>query len=166
MAKVSLIVAMSRNRVIGAQNKLPWNIPEDLKRFREITTGHPIIMGRKTFDSIGRPLPKRTNIVITRDSKRTIEGCLVVDSLERAIAEASAAGIPGSDEVFVIGGGEIYRQALPRADRLYLTLVDCEIEGDAFFPEISWVGYREISRERRKPEEGAAFEFLVLERKS
>ena len=135
---VSLVVAMAKNRVIGAQNKLPWSIPEDLKRFREITTGHPIIMGRKTYESIGRPLPKRTNIVITRDPGLKFEGCHRCGSLDEAIALASREDVPGREEVMVIGGGEIYRQALPRADRIYLTLIDHEVKGEAFFPEFKW----------------------------
>jgi dihydrofolate reductase len=163
--KISLVVALARNGCIGAQNRLPWNIPEDLKRFREITTGHPIVMGRKTYESIGRPLPKRTNIVITRDPGLKIESCVVVGSLDEAIAVASGQEVPGHEEIMVIGGGEIFRQAIHRADRLYLTLIDQEVPGDAFFPEFDRASYREISREHRAGAEGAcSFDFVVLDR--
>lgn len=159
---ICLVVAMARNRVIGAGGKLPWHLPEDLKAFRRITTGHPVVMGRKTFDSIGKPLPNRTNFVVTRDAGRVIDGCRVARSLDEALAAASAPEIPGREEICVIGGGEIYRQALERADRIYLTLVDRDVEGDARFPEFDWARYRVVSREERL--EPFRFEFLVLER--
>ena len=153
---------MAKNRVIGAQNKLPWHLPEDLKRFREITTGHPIIMGRKTYESIGRPLPKRTNFVVTRDASARFEGCTTVASVEEAIALASRNDVPGHEEVMVIGGGEIYRQAMSRADRIYLTLLDHDVEGETYFPEIDMTRFRETSRERRT--EPFPYSFLVLDR--
>ena len=128
---VSLIAAMDRRRGIGKDNQLPWRLPADLKRFRELTTGHHIITGRKTFESIGKPLPGRTTIIITRNQDYSAEGCFVVHSLADALA---LAGSRGEQEVFVIGGAEIYAQALPQADRLYLTLVDVEVEANAFFP--------------------------------
>lgn len=139
--KISMIAAIGdgrlHNRVLGSDNKLIWHIPEDLKRFREITNGHPCIMGRKTFDSIvavvGGPLPNRTNIVITRDGKWAAEGAFPVVSMEEAIELAKIK--PGNDEIFIIGGGEIYALGLPYADKLYLTLVHDEKEGDSFFPE-------------------------------
>lgn len=162
---ISLIVAMAKNRVIGIQNRLPWSIPEDLRRFRALTSGHPIVMGRKTFDSIGKPLPHRTNIVVTRDRSQSEErfaGCQVVSSLEEALLIAEDAQVPGNEEIFIIGGGEIYRQALPQADRLYLTLIDQDVEGDAFFPEIEWSSFQEISRERQ--ESPVAFDFVVLQK--
>jgi dihydrofolate reductase len=133
-APLSLIVAVAENGCIGVENKLPWHLPEDLKRFREITRGHPVIMGRKTFESIGRPLPQRQNIVITRDPSYSAPGIQAVTSLEQAIELASATN---PREIFVIGGAEIYRLAFPRADRLYLTVVHLEVRGDAFFPEWS-----------------------------
>ena len=152
--KISIIVATGKNREIGAKNKLLWKIPEELKRFKEITTGHPIIMGRKTHESIGRVLPNRINIIITRDSNYQVEGALIAHSLEEAIKIAQGnvvipakAGIQAKDnwilnqvqddnEIFIIGGGEIFEQALPLADKLYLTLVDAEFpEADSFFPE-------------------------------
>lgn len=131
---ISIIVAMGRNRAIGFQNALPWRLSADLKRFKDLTMGHHILMGRKTYESIGRPLPGRTSIVITRQPDFQAEGCLLAPSLEAAIALAQARGEP---EAFVIGGAEIYAQALPHADRLYLTLVDAEPEADAFFPELA-----------------------------
>ncbi|MBI3566256.1 MAG: dihydrofolate reductase [Elusimicrobia bacterium] len=160
---ISLVVAMARNRVIGAAGKLPWHLPEDLKRFKAVTTGHPIVMGRKTFDSIGRPLPGRTNVVVTRDASRVFPGCVVASSLDDALAKASAPGVPGSEEVCVIGGGEIYRQALPRAGRIYLTRIDREVAGDAFFPEFDEAAFEVVSREART--EPFPFEFLVLRRR-
>ncbi len=133
---LSLIVAMARNRVIGAGGKLPWHLPADLKRFKEITMGRPVIMGRKTFESIGKPLPGRTNIVVTRRRSWTAKGCRVAHSLEEAIAAA------GEGEVFVIGGGELYAAALPQADRLYLTEVDADVPGDVRFPEVDLSRWR------------------------
>lgn len=134
--KLSLIVAMSRNRVIGKDNALPWHLSEDLKRFRRLTTGHVVIMGRKTHESIGRLLPQRTNIVLTRRKNyQPVEGALVYGSLDDALA-ALGDSRDQTSEVFIIGGAELYRQALARADRIYLTLIDRDYEGDAFFPEI------------------------------
>jgi len=128
---ISLIVALSKNRAIGVENRLPWHLPEDLKRFRALTRGHPVIMGRKTFESIGRLLPERQNVIVTRQADYRVAGADVVHSLEEALRLARA----DSGEIFVIGGGEIYRQALQMADRIYLTWVDVDVEGDAFFPE-------------------------------
>jgi len=160
---ISLVVAMARNRTIGAGGKLPWHLPEDLKRFKRVTTGHPIVMGRKTFESIGRPLPGRTNIVVTRDAAKAIPGCRVAGSLDEALALAAAPDVPGSGEVCVVGGGEIYRQALPRADRLHLTLIDRDVDGDASFPALDWDEWTVVSREART--EPFRFEFLTLDRR-
>ena len=140
--RVSIIVAMDKNRLIGGENKLLWNIPGELKRFKEITTGHPIIMGRKTHQSIGRVLPNRTNIIITRDPDYKVEGAIVVNSLEQAIKAAenviaTEAKQSEPPAIFVIGGGQIYQQALPLADRLYVAVVDGEYEGDTYFPDYS-----------------------------
>lgn len=143
--KISLVVAMSENRVIGVENRLPWNIPEDLKRFKKITSGHPILMGRKTFESIGRPLPNRTNIVITRNKDYRAEGVATCFSLTDALAWAQKA--PGAEEVFIIGGGEIFREALPLAHRIYLTEVKWPFDGDAFFPEFDETEYKEADRD-------------------
>ena len=130
---IKIIVAISKNRVIGDSNKLIWNLPSDLKRFKEITTGHPIVMGRKTFESIGRPLPNRRNIIITRDEEYEVEGCEVVNSIEEALL------LTGND-CFIIGGGEIYKQTLHIAEQIYMTIVDEEFLGDTQFPELtnSW----------------------------
>ena len=130
---IKIIVAMSKNRVIGNNNSLIWNLPNDLKRFKQLTIGTTIVMGRKTYESIGRPLPNRRNIVISRDENLVIEGCDVVNSLSEALLLCN-------NNCFIIGGGEIYKQTLPIADRLYVTHIDEEFEGDTYFPEIdsSW----------------------------
>jgi dihydrofolate reductase len=159
--RLSLIAAMARNRVIGLHNRLPWRLPADMKRFRELTTGHAIIMGRKTFDSLARPLPNRTNIVVTRDPEYRPNGATVVHSIEEAIASV------GSDrEAFVIGGEQIYRQTLPVADRLYLTIVDSDFDGDAWFPEYDAREWKEISSEQYRPDENniEGLRFVTLER--
>lgn len=161
--RISIIVAMSKNRVIGNSNKLPWYIPEELKRFRDVTLDHPIIMGRKTHESIGRVLPNRTNIVITRDPEKIKQepGLIAVDSLEKAIDEAKKS--PGSEEIFIIGGGQIYIQALPIADKLYLTVIDKDYEGDVTFPDYSQFN-KEVKRESRESQDGIKFTFLELEK--
>lgn len=157
---ISIIVAIAENGVIGDKNALLWNIKEDMRRFRTTTTGHPVIMGRKTFESIGRPLPKRTNVVITRGDT-TFEGCEVAHSLEEAIAM-----FPAEEEIFIIGGAQIYAQALPLADRLYLTIVHSDYEGDTSFPEINYSEWREVSRQEfeRGEEYDSPFTFIDLER--
>ncbi|MBS1983021.1 MAG: dihydrofolate reductase [Bdellovibrionales bacterium] len=134
---ISLIVAMTRQGVIGRENALPWHIPEDLKRFKAITMGHPIIMGRKTYDSIGRPLPGRTNIVVTRDRQLKIPGVTVVHSL----AEALRPYAQSNEEVFVIGGSSLFTEAQPLADRLYVTWVEQTFEGDTYFPVTDFESY-------------------------
>jgi len=146
---LSLMWAMSRNRVIGRNNALPWHLPEDLKYFKRVTMGKPIIMGRKTWESIGRPLPGRSNIVITRQSDYAVpNGVKVVASLEEALRMAeNICLIEGGDEAVVIGGAEIYAAALPQAQRLYLTQVHAEVQGDAFFPEFDIMQWHELGRE-------------------
>lgn len=159
---LSLIAAVSKNGVIGVRNQLPWRLPGDLKRFKAITVGKPCLMGRKTFESIGKPLPGRENWVVTRDpSFRAPDGVQVRDSLDDVLRELEARNA-GDAEVFGIGGGEIYRALLPRADRLYLTRVDVEIEGDAFFPEWDVSNFREISSEAG--EGTPVHRFLIYER--
>lgn len=158
-SRLSIIAAMSKNRVIGNENKLVWNIPEELKRFRELTSGHPIIMGRKTHQSIGRVLPNRVNIIISRDPDFKVEGALVVHSLQDAIEKAKNE--PGSDEIFIIGGGQIYKQAIPLADRLYLTIVEGKYQGDTFFPDYS--SFNKLITEKNV-EANPAFKLLVLEK--
>lgn len=201
---ISLIVAISENNVIGRDNDLPWHIPEDLKRFKEITKGHPVIMGRKTHESIGRLLPNRTNIIITRDTDYKVEGAIVVYSLDEAIEEAknviasktkqsqdsgqarmteithgkqstknydeSSSPQPSpekeretKDEVFIIGGGQIFKQAMEIADKLYLTVVHTEIEGDVYFPDYS-VFNKEVYR-RKSSSEKYSYTFFDLEKK-
>lgn len=135
MARISIVAAVGRNREIGHGNELLWHIPEDLKRFKAITLGHPVILGRKTFESIvaylGKPLPGRTNIVVTRDSSYTYEGVVIAHSLEEAIEKAKTLD---PVELFIGGGANLWEQALPQVDRLYMTIIDDEKEGDAFFP--------------------------------
>jgi dihydrofolate reductase len=152
---------MSQNRVIGVDNRLPWNIPEDLKRFRTLTSGHVIIMGRKTYESIGKPLPNRENRVITRQADFSVQGVGTFGSLEEALS-APIASAMAQDEIFVIGGGEIYKQALPLADRIYLTVIDQNFEGDAFFPDFSGLKFVEVASEKRY--EPLPYRFLTLER--
>jgi dihydrofolate reductase len=142
MMGISIIAAMSRNRVIGMGGAIPWKIPEDLRRFRELTLGHTVIMGRKTFESIGRPLAGRRNIVVTNQQNYSREGIVAVHSLEEAIESSGP-----DEELFICGGGEIYRQALPLCSRIYLTIVDLDIEGDTFFPILPDDSFSELSRE-------------------
>lgn len=160
--RVSVIAALARNRVIGIDNRLPWRLPEDLAHFKALTLNHPILMGRKTFESLGRPLPGRTNIVITRNPGYRRDGCLVADSIPAALALCGDAA-----EVFFIGGAELYAQAIPLADRLYLTEVDIEAEGDARFPDYDPGAFRELSRESHTGGKGdaLAFDFVMYERK-
>ena len=164
--KLSLIAAMARNRVIGLKNQLPWRISEDLKYFRRVTSGHPIIMGRKTFESIGKPLPGRLNIVISRNRELLISGAAVVNTLSEAILLANTEPTENfAGEIFVIGGAEIYRLALPRADRLYITEIDHVYPGDAYFPEWEQARFKEIKRERFAQDgDIPSFSFVVLER--
>ena len=162
---LSLIVAVSRNGVIGANNALPWHLPEDLKYFKSVTMGKPFVMGRKTYDSIGRPLPGRTNIVITRNSNWSAEGVVAAQTLAQALAlGAKACAADGADEIVVIGGAQIYSATLPLAQRLYLTEVDADVEGDAFFPAINPDEWKQVTE--RLPELTGihSYRFLVLER--
>ena len=149
---LSLIVAMAQNHVIGINNSLPWHLPNDLKYFKKVTMGKPIIMGRKTYESIGKPLPGRRNIVITRQDAYTGVGendaIDVVSSLDQAVdLGESIALVEGHEEVMVIGGAEIYKQALLKADRLYITHVLADVEGDAYFPQVDWTLYEEVGHE-------------------
>ncbi len=158
---ISIIAALAENRVIGVNNTLPWRLPNDLKHFRRLTTGHAIVMGRKNYESIGKPLPERTNIVVTRNRDYRASGCLIAHSLDDALALAK-----NDPEIFVIGGAEIYREALPRTDKLYLTQVHAAVDGDTFFPEINPAGWKETARERHAADEkhAYAYSFVVLER--
>jgi dihydrofolate reductase len=152
--RIALIAAVARNGVIGLHGRLPWRLPEDLKRFRTLTTGHAIVMGRKTWDSIGRPLPERQNIVVTRRRDFTAPGGVVAHSLPEAIGLAT---LPSP--VFVIGGEAIYRDALPLADLLFLTEIDRAFEGDARFPDFDRAQWRETSRESRRLDDDAGFAY-------
>ena len=159
--KISLIAAMADNGVIGIENRLPWCLPADMKWFRDNTMGKPIVMGRKTFDSIGKALPGRTNIVVTRDTSFKADNCLVTHDFEEAVSAAGEV-----DELMVIGGASFYEQTLPRADRLYLTLVHASIEGDAWFPKVDFSQWNEVSRKDCSSDAKNPFEhsFVVFER--
>jgi dihydrofolate reductase len=159
MRKISIIVAMSQNSVIGLKNELPWHISEDLKNFRKITINHSVIMGRKTYDSIGKPLKDRNNIVISRDASLVIDGVEVVNSFENAISKTNE-----SSETFIIGGGQIYSIALPIATHMYITKVDGIIDGDAFFPDYIQDEWKEVAREDLISENELKFSFLKYER--
>lgn len=164
---LSIISAIGKNNELGLNNQLLWDLPRDMKHFRETTSGHPIIMGRKTFESIGRPLPNRRNVVITRDMSYAQKGVEVVHSIEEALRLFTfAQGKPEDVEVFVIGGAEIYKQAMDHADRLYITHVDSEFEADAFFPIISPNFWNEVSRAHHESDEenNVAMDFVVYER--
>lgn len=153
---------MGKDRVIGKDNGLPWHLPADLKRFKAITMGHPIIMGRKTYESIGKPLPGRNNIVVTRNPDFAAAGCTVVSSIDRALDAAT-----GYDEAFCIGGAELFKEILPRADKVYLTLIDETFSGDVFFPELVEDEWIEVASEYHVPDEKNkfAYRYVVLTRK-
>lgn len=159
MSCLSLIVAISANRVIGINNTLPWHLPEDLKRFRALTTGHHIIMGRKTYESLNRLLPGRTTVIVTRNPDYRIEGALIAHSLQEAIT------LCGNDEeVFLIGGAELYKDGLQLADKLYITEIKASYEGDAFFPEFELAGWELTSREAHSTPQGLDYEYLIYQR--
>ena len=145
---ITLIAAMDKNRVIGKGEAIPWHLPADFAHFKEVTTGHPVIMGSTTYESIGKPLPNRTNIILSR-SNEEIEGCIVAHSLEEAFEIASDK----DDNIFVIGGASVYAQALPFADRLDLALVDAQVDGDIFFPEFDAKEWIEKSRKEKSADE-------------
>ena len=158
--RISIIAAIGReNRAIGKDGQLLWHIPEDMRRFRELTTGHTVIMGQRTYESIERPLPNRTNIVLTFDMDFAPAGVTVCHSIEEALREAR---YDESEEIFVIGGGTIYRQFMEMADRLYLTLVDGIFEADTFFPEYG--DFTKVVGRERKEDERYEYEFVVLDR--
>ena len=159
MRKISIIVAMSKNSVIGLRNELPWHISEDLKNFKKITLNHSVIMGRKTYYSIGKPLKDRKNIVISRDTSLKIDGVEVVNSLEKAILKTDE-----SSEIFIIGGQQIYSIALPLATHMYITKVNGIFDGDAFFPDYIEDEWREIAREDLITDKDLRFSFLKYEK--
>jgi dihydrofolate reductase len=161
MPLVSLVVAVAADGVIGRDNRMPWHLPEDLAHFKRVTLGHPVVMGRKTYESIvatlGKPLPGRTNIVVTRQAGFEAPGCIVASSLDAALAAAREA-----EEVFVIGGAEIYRLALERVDRVYLTRIDAVFDGNATFPALDRADWREAAREDHPPAGNRAFGYAFL----
>ena len=162
---ISLIAAMTENRVIGKDNDLPWKLPDDMKYFQKTTKGHVVIMGRKNYDSLPpsfKPLPNRTNVILTRQARYEAEDCVVFNDLSQALDFAKSEG---EEEVFVIGGGQVYQEAISKSDRIYLTEIHTEIEGDTFFPSLddSW---KEISREHHDVDDRHqyAFDFVVYEK--
>ena len=152
--KISIIAAMSENRVIGRDGSLPWHLPADLARFKTITTGHTVIMGRKTFESVGKPLPNRRSIVITRNNDYQHEGVVIAHSMDEALDHAA-----GEDEVFVLGGQAIYEVAFPRADCLYITIVHATIKGDTYFPTCNLDEWRLVEDDRHEADERHAHAF-------
>jgi dihydrofolate reductase len=159
---VSIIAAMDRNRLIGNRNRLPWHLPADLAHFKQLTMGKPIIMGRKTYESIGRPLPGRTNIVLTRSADFHAEGVVVANTLQQALDHAAT-----EDEVMIIGGSTIYELALPGADRLYLTYLENSFEGDAWFPDFDLAQWNVIASEEHRADEknSSDYRFVTYARK-
>ncbi|HDP90015.1 MAG TPA: type 3 dihydrofolate reductase [Thioalkalivibrio sp.] len=155
--KITLIGAMARDRVIGKDNQLIWHLPADLQHFKRLTMGKPMIMGRSTYESIGRPLPGRLNIVVTRDQNLQIEGCTVVHGLDAALEAAGEA-----EEVMVIGGQKLFDQYLPRADRLELTIIDARFDGDTYFPEYSMQEWEEVARAEHEADEKNPYPYTFL----
>lgn len=161
---LAIVVAAAENNVIGKDNDLIWHLPADLKHFKSLTMGHPMIMGRKTFEAIGKPLPGRTSIIITSQKDYQAEGCVVVHSLEEAIAKGRELD---AEQVSIIGGANVYKQALPLADTLYLTRVHASFEGDAYFPELPDDAWQVVDQEHHEPDEKNkhSYTFLTLKRK-
>ncbi|MCU7855994.1 MAG: type 3 dihydrofolate reductase [Candidatus Thiodiazotropha sp. (ex Lucinoma borealis)] len=157
---ISLIAAMAKNGVIGRDNRLPWHLPADLKHFKTLTLGKPIIMGRRTWESLPGILPGRQHIVVTRDQDYRAQGCMVVYSVDEAMQAVGEA-----PEVMIVGGGGFYEAMMPRADRLYLTLVEADIEGDTYFPEIDWEVWYEVSCEHHPADDRNAYPYTFLELK-
>ncbi len=150
---INIIAAMSRNRVIGNKGELPWKLPEDMRHFTKVTTGFPVVMGRKTFESIGRPLKGRTNIILTRDISYQKDGCIVLNNVEDVVKNFS------KEDLMVIGGEEIYRQFLPYAERIYLTLIDKDFEGDTFFPDFDKKNWIKKSEEKGIKDENNPYDY-------
>ncbi len=157
---ISIIAAIAKHRVIGVNNTLPWRLSEDLKRFRALTMGHHIIMGRKTYESLGRLLPGRITVIVSRQAGYRVEDAKIASSLPEAISLCH-----DDEQVFIIGGAEIYREALPLADKMYLTEIDAEFIGDAWFPELDWDMWREVSREKHAEADGLSYAFANYERR-
>lgn len=161
--RISIIAAMAANRTIGLENRLPWHLPDDLKRFKALTMNHHIVMGRKTYDSIGKPLPGRDTIIVTRNMDYAVPGCVAVNSLDAALTVSFS-----DEEVFFVGGADLYRQALPIANRIYLTEIRRVFDGDAFFPEFDMSQWSETSREphRTDGDNGFEYHYVIYDRKS
>ncbi|MFQ3220137.1 MAG: dihydrofolate reductase [Paraglaciecola sp.] len=159
---ISMIAAMASNNVIGANNKMPWHLPADLQHFKRLTLGKPIIMGRKTYQSIGKALPGRLNIVITSDKAFSVDDALVVNTCEQALSAAQAE--PGTTEVMIIGGGTVYRHFMPLCNRLYLTLIDLDIAGDTVFPDYHQAGWQRLTEQSHHADEKNphAYQFITL----
>lgn len=160
--RLSMIVAMDDNQLIGNNNALPWHLPADLGYFKKVTTGKTVLMGRKTHESIGRPLPNRRNVIVSRNANFEAQGCEVVSSIDAALELAK-----DDDEVMVMGGASFYEQMLPSVDRLYITYIEGSYEGDAYFPEFNKEAFKQISRESHAPDEKNphTYHFTVLDRK-
>lgn len=156
---ISFILAMDENRVIGSGNKLPWHLPEDLKFFKRVTMGHPIVMGRKTYESIGRPLPGRKNIIITRNKDYTCDPCTIFHSVEEFLSYSKN---DTDEEYFVIGGAEIFRSFIPVVDRLYITQIHHVFEGDTFFPNLNMKDWQLVSQEQGVKDEKNPFDYEFL----
>jgi dihydrofolate reductase len=154
---LSIIAALSHHRVIGKDNQLLWHLPNDFSWFKKITMGKPIIMGRKTYDSIGKPLPGRRNLVITRNADLSIQGCEIVTSIQQALDATK-----DDEEVMVIGGAHLYEQFLPHVDRLYLTLVDANLDGDVYFPDYTSMNWKEIRREEHPADDRHAYPYSFV----
>lgn len=159
MSQLSIIVAVANNHVIGQHNTLPWHLPEDLKRFKALTMGHHIIMGRKTYESLGRLLPGRTTVIVTRNQDYHVDGAIVVNSLKQALEACKADA-----EVFLIGGAELFEIGLKQADKIYLTEIHADFDGDAFLPAFDLSSWQETSREHHKAANGLAFSYVSYER--
>ena len=153
-SRISLVVAMTKNRVIGANNRIPWRLPAEIKLFKEITMGHHMIMGRKTWESIGRLLPGRTTVIVTRSANYPVPGAIVVDSFEKALAASR-----GDDERMVIGGAQLYEAALPRANRIYLSVIEAEIPGDTYMPRFEPAQWRKTSTQAYNADEKNPYDF-------
>jgi len=159
MSQLSIIVAVANNNIIGQHNTLPWHLPEDLKRFKSLTMGHHIIMGRKTYESLGRLLPGRSTVIVTRNKDYHVDGAIVVHSLQQALAVCQT-----DTEVFLIGGAELYEIGLQQADKIYLTEIHADFDGDAFLPAIDMTCWQETSRNQHKATNGLAFSYVSFER--
>ena len=155
---INIIAAMTKNRVIGRKGKLPWKMSSDLKRFKEITKGHPVITGRKTFESVGRVLPWRTNIIVSHQKGYKVEGAIVVNSLDEGIEAAKKL----DDEIFIIGGGQIFEEAMTKTEKMYLTIIDTELDGDTYFPKINDLDWIVTSEESHKADEDNDYDYKYI----